>query len=356
MVTQDVVEAAPAHLPVMPRECVRELAIQAGDVVVDCTAGAGGHLRLFAEATGPGGRVVGLDRDRRAFADDAAGGIAKAFSNVSLVHRPFSEIEAALHDQHLARVDVVFADLGVSSMQLDEGARGFSFRTDAPLDMRMDTSQGETAAALIERLSDTELADVIFQHGGETRSRKIARYIKDRRPTTTEGLASAVMSAVGGRRGSGGKIHPATKTFQALRIAVNEELQQLDRLLEALPRVLREGGRAGFLTFHSLEDRAVKVLFKTRRKYAASGPHRPGYGPSDDDAPAAAGTFQQTTKKPLTASDDEVRDNPRSRSAKLRVAVFATSAVEAAVEADRAVDDEDDSEDDDDTDEAGDDA
>lgn len=280
------------HLPVMPQESLRGLAISASDVVVDCTAGGGGHLRLFASQAA---RVIGMDRDQRAFADDAAGGIAKACSNVVLVHRPFSEIEDALRGLAIEKVDVVFADLGVSSFQLDEGARGFSFRHDAPLDMRMDASSGESARELIERLDVDELADVIFRHGDESRSRKIARYIKDRKPQTTAQLASAVMSAVGGQRG---KIHPATKTFQALRIAVNGELDQLDTLLAALPRILRVGGRAGFLTFHSKEDRAVKLAFKQ------------------------SADFRQTTKKPLTASDDEVRENPRSRSAKLRVAVF----------------------------------
>ncbi len=279
----------------MPQESLRGLLITADDVVVDCTAGGGGHLRLFASQAK---RVIGMDRDERAFADDAAGGIAKASPNVVLVHRPFSEIEIAVREQREEKVDVVFADLGVSSFQLDEGARGFSFRHDAPLDMRMDPSSGESARELIERLEVDALADVIFRYGDEPRSRKIARYIKDRKPQTTAALASAVMSAAGGRGpGKGGKIHPATKTFQALRIAVNGELEQLDRLLAALPRILKVGGRAGFLTFHSKEDRAVKLAFR-------------------------GADFRQTTKKPQTASDDEVKENPRSRSAKLRVALF----------------------------------
>ncbi len=302
----------PGHLPVMPGESVRGLMLTASDVVVDCTAGGGGHLRLFAEKAL---RVIGLDRDERAFADDAAGGIARALPNVSLVHAPFSNLEAVMQERGIGPVDAIFADLGVSSFQLDEGERGFSFRADAPLDMRMDTTQGETAAELIASLSADALADVIYRYGEETKSRRIARFIKDRKPTTTGELANAVIAAVGG----GGRTHPATRTFQALRIAVNGELSELDTLLKALPRVLKVGGRAGFLTFHSLEDRAVKLAFR---------------GPD----------FRQTTKKPIVASDDEVEQNPRSRSAKLRVAVFEPdwrSKKKAAYAADHDVFDED---------------
>ncbi len=288
------------HLPVLPAESVRELGILPGDVVVDCTAGGGGHLRLFAVATGKSGTVLALDRDRRAFDDDAAGGVARAFAQVRLVPRAFSQLRAVLDEQHIERADVVFADLGVSSFQLDERARGFSFRHEAPLDMRMDTSAGETAAELIARLDDDELANVIFQYGDEPRSRRIARSIKRSMPTTTTALAAAVVSVLGPQAGR--KIHPATKTFQALRIAVNGELRELEALLAALPLVLKEGGRAGFLTFHSLEDRPVKLAF--RREH-----------------------FRQTTKKPLTASDAELHDNPRARSAKLRVAVYSTTPV-----------------------------
>ncbi|MDP2345379.1 MAG: 16S rRNA (cytosine(1402)-N(4))-methyltransferase RsmH [Deltaproteobacteria bacterium] len=305
------------HLPVMPVESLRELAIRSGDVVVDCTAGGGGHLRLFAAATGPSGRVLALDRDERAFDDDAAGGFARSASNVTLLHRAFSGLRAALDEQQIPRADVVFADLGVSSFQLDERARGFSFRHDAPLDMRMDPTQGETAAELIARLDDDELANVIFQYGDEPRSRRIARTIKRALPTTTAALTSAVVSVLGPQAGR--KIHPATKTFQALRIAVNGELRELELLLESLPSVLNEGGRAGFLTFHSLEDRPVKLAFKHEH-------------------------FRQTTKKPLTASDAEQHDNPRSRSAKLRVALYSTAPVEkkASKYANKSDDDDDD--------------
>jgi 16S rRNA (cytosine1402-N4)-methyltransferase len=282
------------HVPVMPREVIRELGVSPGDVVVDCTAGGGGHLALFANAVGSAGRVIGMDRDDRAFADDAAGGVAARVEHVTLVRRPFSEIKQALGDCHVERADVVFADLGVSSFQLDEGERGFSFRIDAPLDMRMDRSRGETAAELIARVDEEDLANIIYTFGEERLSRRIARNLKRSLPVSTDGLKDAVIRATGPARG---RIHPATKTFQALRIAVNAELDELKTLLATLPEVLKVGGRVGFLTFHSLEDRLVKVAFKA-----------PGYLP--------------TTKKPVVADDDEVEQNPRSRSAKLRVASF----------------------------------
>jgi 16S rRNA (cytosine1402-N4)-methyltransferase len=285
----------------MPVASLRECAVRAGATVVDCTAGGGGHLRRFAEAVGPAGRVIALDRDERAFADDAAGGVARSFPQVTLVRRAFSQARAALDELGIDRVDVVFADLGVSSYQLDEGARGFSFRADAPLDMRMDTSTGPTAAEWIASSSETDLADVIFRYGEERASRRIARSIKRAHPQTTQALVDAVIAAVGPKRG---RIHPATKTFQALRIAVNAELAELEALIAALPALLVPGGRAGFLTFHSLEDRLVKLAFRARDR---------------DD-----GRFHPTTKKPIVADDDEQRDNPRARSAKLRAAVWST--------------------------------
>jgi len=293
-VSDVVVPARRGHVPVMPEACLRELAVQPGQIVCDCTAGGGGHLERLAIAVGDGGRVIALDRDDRAFRDDAAGGVAKRFPQVTLLRHPFSELPLALATQGLTKVDAVFADLGVSSFQLDEGERGFSFQQDAPLDMRMDRSRGETAAELIARLEDDELADVIYLYGEERQSRRIARSLKRHAPQTTAQLKDAVVAATGPARG---RIHPATKTFQALRIAVNGELDELKALLAALPEVLKQGGRAGFLTFHSLEDRLVKHAFK------------------------AAG-FHPTTKKPVVADEAETDENPRSRSAKLRVAIF----------------------------------
>jgi 16S rRNA (cytosine1402-N4)-methyltransferase len=282
------------HLPVLPTASVAALLLKPGNVVVDCTAGGGGHLRLFADAVGPTGRVVGLDRDERAFAADAAGGVAAEHAHVQLVRRPFSEARAGLNDVGVDRVDAVFADLGVSSFQLDEGERGFSFRFDAPLDMRMDRRDGETAAELIARLEEEELANVIYLYGEERLSRRIAKVLKRELPTTTNHARDLVASCFPGPRG---RIHPATKTFQALRIAVNGELDQLNALLASLPELLVVGGRAGFLTFHSLEDRIVKQAF------------------------LGAG-WQMLGRKPIVADDDELAVNPRARSAKLRVATF----------------------------------
>ncbi len=289
--------ATRGHIPVMLTEVLEALAVQPGDVVVDSTAGGGGHLEELAKLVGPSGRVIALDRDARAQADDAAGGVVRRYADRAvLVQRPFSEVRAALDDLGVERADALFADLGVSSFQLDDGARGFSFRADAALDMRMDTSTGETARELIERLDEEELANVIFEFGDERHSRRIARALKRKVPTTTTALADMVAGAV---RGSGAwqRIHPATRTFQALRIAVNGELAQLDALLASLPSVIAPGGRAVILSFHSLEDRRVKVRFKQE-----------GCSP--------------LSKKPIEPTDDEIAANPRARSAKLRSAVI----------------------------------
>lgn len=287
--------ASSGHIPVMLSEVLEVLDVQAGDTVVDCTAGGGGHLRALAERVGAAGCVIGLDRDPRAHLDDAAGGVARSFpGRVKLLRRPFSEVREALDELGIRAADRIFADLGVSSFQLDEAERGFSFRADAPLDMRMDTTRGETAREIIERLDEKELADLIYELAEERHSRRIARALKrGPAPATTGELAAMVARAVGGpwRR-----IHPATRTFQALRIAVNGELDELDALLAALPDVVHPGGRVAILSFHSLEDRRVKHRFRSEG-------------------------FVPLTKRPLEPTDDEVSTNPRARSAKLRAAV-----------------------------------
>lgn len=293
------------HMPVLKDEVMELLAIKPGDVVVDATAGGGGHLSAIAEAVGPSGRVIAFDRDPRAHLDDAAGGVARRFADrVTLVQRPFGDIEAVLGELRISEVDALLADLGVSSMQIDDDARGFSFLREGPLDMRMDTSRGETARELLARVDETELADILYLLGEERASRRIARFIGATRPlpnTTTE-LAELISRALGGRKG---RIHPATKSFQALRIATNRELDELDALLAALRRVVRVGGRAALISFHSLEDRKVKRCFNpvTRTSY-------------DDEAHP----WRQLTKKPVVPTDEEIDRNPRARSAKLRVA------------------------------------
>jgi 16S rRNA (cytosine1402-N4)-methyltransferase len=282
------------HVPIMPQEVLQCLQLQPGDVVVDCTAGAGGHLQLLCEGVGSTGCAVAIDRDPRAHAADAAGGVVAAHAWASLHALPFSNVGEALHAAKHTHADALFADLGVSSMQLDDGDRGFSFRADAPLDMRMDTTSGPTAYEWLLEHNETEVADAIYRFGEERQSRRIAKAIKQRVPRTTLELAALVQRTLGGARG---RIHPATRTFQALRIAVNGELDELVALLAHLPTVMRVGGRVAVLSFHSLEDRLVKQALR-----------QPG--------------FEPVTKKPLTATTLETHENPRARSAKLRAARF----------------------------------
>jgi 16S rRNA (cytosine1402-N4)-methyltransferase len=282
------------HLPVMPQESLRALNLQPGQVVVDCTAGAGGHLALLCAAVAPSGRVIALDRDPRAQQEDAAGGVVAKHPHASLHARPFSEVEAALAEAGVSQVDALFADLGVSSMQLDDGTRGFSFRNDAALDMRMDPSTGMSAYEWLVAASEQEVADALYQYGEERQSRRLARVIKERVPTSTLQLAQLCERVLGRERG---RIHPATRTFQALRIVVNGELNELETLLACLPKIIKRGGRVALLTFHSLEDRPVKVRFK------------------EDD-------FEPLFKKPLPPTLIEIDSNPRSRSAKLRAATY----------------------------------
>jgi 16S rRNA (cytosine1402-N4)-methyltransferase len=283
------------HVPVLPAEVLHWLDPQPEQVVVDCTVGGGGHARLIAERVAPGGRVIGLDQDP-AMLDLARPRLAGL--PVTLVHAAFDQLADVLRDQGIPAADAVLADLGISSDQLDDAARGLSFQQDAPLDMRMDPTRGETAADLLARLPERDLADVIYQFGEERFSRRIARRIveaRDRQPIeTTAQLADLVRRCV--PRGRGHGIDPATRTFQALRIAVNDELGALDRLLAQLPACLKPGGRAVVISFHSLEDRRVKQAFRDKA------------------------TWDVLTKKPVTAGPDEERTNPRARSAKLRAA------------------------------------
>lgn len=287
-----------AHVPVMTREVVEHLRPGRGGLFVDCTVGLGGHARALLEAGAT--RLIGLDRDRDAL-ERARETLAPWSDRVELVHADYRSIAAVLDDHGILLVDGALADLGVSSMQFDTPGRGFSFQRDEPLDMRMDTSAGDTAADLIARASERELADAIFAFGEERFSRRIARNIVAARREgpvdTTFRLASIVRRAIP-RRGPM-RIDPATRTFQALRIWVNRELEGLDAFLETLVQRLRAGARLVVITFHSLEDRMVKHTF---RALAQSG------------QPVA----KVLTKKPIVPSDDEIRLNPRARSAKLR--------------------------------------
>jgi 16S rRNA (cytosine1402-N4)-methyltransferase len=284
----------PRHAPVLPAETLRLLDPQPGQTWVDCTVGAGGHTRLIAEKIGPTGRLIGLDQDPTML-DLARPRLAGL--PVTLVHANFDQLPGVLANLGVEAVDGVFADLGFASDQMEQAARGFSFRDDGALDMRLDPTAGETAADLVNRLSEKSLADVFWEYGEERHSRRVARKIVERRKTrpfaTTADLADVVRSCV---PRSGG-IDPATRVFQALRVAVNDELGSLDRLLAALPRVVRPGGRAGIISFHSLEDRRVKHAFRVRE------------------------VWEPVTKKPVEAGAEELARNPRARSAKLRVAV-----------------------------------
>jgi len=295
------------HVSVLLKEVLENLAIGPGDTVVDGTFGAGGYSRAFLAT---GAKVVAFDRDPtvRRF---AAGFPEDRFS---LVEARFSEMDAVLGEGH---ADGVALDLGVSSMQIDEAERGFSFMQDGPLDMRMG-ADGPTAADLVNTLEQEELARIIFVYGEERESRRVARAIVRRREeqpfTRTLELAAFVEKALGGRRGA--KIHPATRTFQGLRIAVNEELSEIEAGLVAAERVLKAGGRLCVVTFHSLEDRIVKNFLSVRAGRTPAGSrHAP---PVEKGAEPS---FRLLFNGAQSPSDEEIKANPRARSAKLRAAV-----------------------------------
>ncbi|MCL2725862.1 MAG: 16S rRNA (cytosine(1402)-N(4))-methyltransferase RsmH [Polyangiaceae bacterium] len=279
----------------MKSEVVDALRPRAG-AYVDATVGGGGHTEAILEAH-PGARVIALDRDVVAL-DASRAKLARFGDRVTFVRTSFGRVKEALGELGIESVEGIVADLGVSSPQLDDAARGMSFRREGPIDMRMDMTSGETAMDLIERLSDDDLADVIFRYGEEHRSRRIARSIKralaDGQLGTTLDLRRAIVRAVGPVRVGG--VDPATRTFQGLRIAVNGELEELETLLDVLPDIVAPGGVAAILSFHSLEDRLVKRAFHDRV------------------------AWQRLTNKPLVASEEEAANNPRSRSAKLRAA------------------------------------
>ena len=288
------------HVPVLCAEVLQQLRPERGGLFVDCTVGLGGHARalLAAGAT----RILGLDRDQAALAR-ARETLAPWGDRVTLEHADYRDLGAVLDARGIAHIDGALADFGVSSMQFDAAGRGFSFQRDEPLDMRMDQSAGDTAAALLARASEQEIADAIYQFGEERFSRRIARRIVEARtesPVDTTGRLAALVRRAVPHRGYT-RIDPATRTFQALRIWVNRELDGLDAFLATAVGRLRAGARLAVITFHSLEDRIVK---HTLRALAQR-----------QDFP-----IQVLTKKPIVPGDDEVQANPRARSAKLRVA------------------------------------
>ncbi len=309
---------AGVHVPVLLKEAIDFLAVKRGGTYLDATVGLGGHSYEIARRLGAPGHLIGFDKDAAALNVARmklapVGGrqslvVSESASErpttddqrpdwplVTLLHGSFAELA---NDQGPATIDGILADLGVSSLQLADPARGFSFQAEGPLDMRMNPMSGETAEQVVNHIDERELADVIYEFGEERRSRRIARAIVRSRPIRTTQQLVAVVSAAA-RSMKHERIHPATRTFQALRIFVNRELDDLKALLEAAPRVLKPGGRLVVISFHSLEDRIVKDALRDGAKQ---------------------GWYQLLTKKPLTASAEEMDRNPRSRSAKMRAA------------------------------------
>ena len=288
------------HEPVMVAEVLEHLAPARGGLFVDCTAGYGGHTRALLDAGAT--RVIAFDRDPDALAH-AQRTLEAYESRVELVHSDYRRLNEVLDAQGITAIDGLLADLGVSSMQLDEPGRGFSFRRDDPLDMRMDRTSGPTAAEAIRDADERTLADVIYEFGEERHSRRIARALieaRDRGGVTTTGQLADIVRRAVPRKGYS-RIDPATRTFQALRIWVNRELEELDVFLRAAARRLGPGGRMAVIAFHSLEDRIVKQTFRALQAEGESG-------------------FTIRTKRPVVPSEAEIARNPRARSAKLRAA------------------------------------
>jgi len=289
------------HVSVLLKEAIDFLAIRRGGAYVDATLGAGGHSYEIAKRLGPEGHLIGLDKDphaleiaRQRLANPPAA-LKQDWPRITLLHTSFADV-----DRHLPpnSVDGLLADLGLSSLQLNDAARGFSFQAEGPLDMRMDPQAERTADQVVNHMDEEELAHVIYEFGEERRSRRIARAIVRARPiTTTAHLVKVISAAL--RPMKSERIHPATRTFQAIRIFVNRELEDLQALMVSAPQLLRKGGRLAVISFHSLEDRIVKDALR---------------------AGASNGLYRVLTKKPVTAQQEEIERNPRSRSAKLRAA------------------------------------
>ncbi|MFL6752259.1 MAG: 16S rRNA (cytosine(1402)-N(4))-methyltransferase RsmH [Sphingomicrobium sp.] len=296
------------HVPVLLHEVVEGLAIVPGETLVDGTFGAGGYARALLEAGA--GRVIGFDRDPQAIAN---GPSLVPDPRLTLIEERFSQMDRALAERGLLPVDGIALDIGVSSMQLDQADRGFSFSKDGPLDMRM-SQQGQTAAEFLNHAEESEIARVLKEYGEEPRARAVARAIVAARPLTrTAELAAVVRRALGYRQGQ--KSDPATRTFQAIRIHLNAELDELEGGLEAAERALKPGGRLAVVTFHSLEDRIVKRFFRER-----SGGTPGGSRPRPVQAAPRQPTFERIAK-PVSPTERELAANPRARSARLRSAV-----------------------------------
>ena len=290
-----------SHVPVLLKEAIDFLNVRRGGTYIDATVGLGGHSYEIAKRLGAPGHLIGLDKDPAALERAAVrlrseGSGEADWPKVELRHASF----ASLAEARSPKADGILADIGLSSLQLSDAARGFSFQADGPLDMRMDPHSERTAEQVVNHLDERELADVIYEFGEERRSRRIARAIVRSRPIrSTAHLADVISAAARPMNQAERRIHPATRTFQALRIFVNRELDDLKALLEAAPGILKPGGRVVVISFHSLEDRIVKDAFREGSQQ---------------------GYFSVLTKKPVTATEEESDRNPRARSAKLRAA------------------------------------
>ncbi|HSK65700.1 MAG TPA: 16S rRNA (cytosine(1402)-N(4))-methyltransferase RsmH, partial [Anaerolineales bacterium] len=297
------------HQPVLYKEIIHALQPQTGGRYVDGTLGAGGHARGIMEASAPDGQLLGLDVDPQALAI-ARRNLAPYEHRIHLAQASYASLSTQLAQLHWDAVDGIMLDLGVSSMQFDTPERGFSFLHDAPLDMRFGPHALQTAADLVNKYSERELADLIYQYGEDRDSRKIARAIVRARPIHTTRELVAAIESVSPRRGD--RVHPATRTFQALRIAVNEELTSIEEVLPQAIAALKPGGRLAVISFHSLEDRIVKDFFREQSKDRVNPPYEQIY---EEERKA---TLKEVNRKPIVPSDEEIKNNPRARSAKLR--------------------------------------
>jgi 16S rRNA (cytosine1402-N4)-methyltransferase len=294
------------HVPVLLKEAIDFLNIRRGGTYIDATVGLGGHSYEIAKRLGAQGRLIGVDKDlaalERAAASLQSPVASEDWPTIELRHCSFADLanDQGPTTNDIRGVDGILADLGVSSLQFDNAARGFSFQAEGPLDMRMNTQSGETAEQVVNQADEVTLANLIYEFGEERRSRRIARAIVRSRPIrTTAQLAEIVSAAARPMNSAERRIHPATRTFQALRIFVNRELDDLRKLMDAAPQLLKPGGRLVVISFHSLEDRIVKDALREGMKQ---------------------GHYRLLTKKPVIATDEEIDRNPRSRSAKLRAA------------------------------------
>lgn len=304
------------HIPVMIREVVSSLRCRAGTLYVDCTVGGGGHAEAILRSTAPDGLLIGIDTDGEAL-EEAKKRLAPFNTRTILVKGNFADMDTILTGMNIGKADGILLDLGVSSHQLDTAHRGFSFTLDAPLDMRMDRSQGRSAYDLLQTLPEEELARIIWEYGEERMARRIARSIAEKRnlaPIRTTAELAATVARVLPHGGGRQRIHPATRTFQALRIAVNDELTGLHRAIDGGMERLKPGGRFSVISFHSLEDRIVKNTFRIGEKGCTCPP----------DLPVCAcgrkPTLKIINRKPIIPGEAEISGNPRSRSAKLRTA------------------------------------